>query len=94
MKINCELITVWDGGTEIRTPALYDSETGEVESLSSSDAPVEVLEKEYIEFADGNTIQVCTHCHEYTLKDVVRPSAGKVLVDDVECRNPDCDNKI
>jgi hypothetical protein len=88
-KSNCEFVTVWDGGIAIRTQAFFDEQTGEVYSLESVDADVEVLEKEFIEFPNEDTKDVCQTCHSFVLKPYMRPQ-GKILIDDTQCSDPGC----
>ena len=93
-KINCVLVTVWDGGQAIRTKGLLDDVTGEIESLESVDADVTVLEREYLEMPDDTTLEVCKTCHEFILKSVMVPGNTKgILIEEFECSGPDCENK-
>lgn len=91
-KTSCELVTIWDGGTEIRTKAQFIQATGEVIPLESTSVEgVNVLEHEYIEFEDGEALDVCRTCHEYVLNNVM---IGKTSLEEVrECTNPECENK-
>ena len=94
MKQNVMLVTVWDGGREIRTKALFDPLTGEVHSLESVEADVEVLENEFIEFPNGDTMDVCKTCHEYVERTVMVPGNTKgILIEGTECVNPDCESR-
>ena len=62
-KANCIFVSVWDGGTEVRSKAHYDPSTGEVTVLESHDAEVGLLDREFIEFGE-DTLPVCKECHE------------------------------
>jgi hypothetical protein len=90
-------VSIWDGDTEIRTPAILDEQTGEI-TTESVDAPeVETLDREYFESSEiqnaGEEIEVCPICHEYALKTVVKEGIGKTLYEDNVCCNPDCENQ-
>ena len=50
-------VTIWDGGTEIRTNCHYDPDSKEVTNIESVNVNVEILEDEYIEFEDGTQIR-------------------------------------
>ena len=91
-KSNCEFVSVWDGGREIRTPACYDKETGLVESLKSVEADdLDVLDREFIELPDDSTETVCPHCHEFVLRPcILADEVGKSLYDGLKCPNPEC----
>jgi hypothetical protein len=91
---NCELVTIWDGNTFIRTPAIYSPTSGLIESLQAVDANVQVLEKEYIELPNSDKLPVCTVCHEYVMKPtMVSDKVGKGLTEAWVCRNPDCPSR-
>ena len=91
MKSNCQLVTVWDGGTEIRTNAFFNKKTKEVISHEAVDAEVEVLEQEYIEFEDGETREICKTCHSFVLVPRMVPS-GKTLVEVNLCADSACES--
>ena len=84
--------SVWDGGTEITTPAELNTETGEV-STESVDA---VLDREFFtsdEFHNaGEEFEVCPECHEYILKTVMKEEVGKTY-EALVCSDPNCDNQ-
>ena len=83
-KANCIFVSVWDGGTEVRSKAHYDPSTGEVTVLESHDAEVGLLDREFIEFGE-DTLPVCKECHE----SVRQPNTPA----NTECRNPDCPSR-
>lgn len=85
--------SVWDSCT-ITTDAEYFPETGEVYSETSDSLPGKdaTLEREYIELPNGDEIEVCTTCHEYTMRAAMNPGIGHDLNEEKECRNPICDN--
>lgn len=63
-NIKCAFISVWDGGIQLRSRALYHQDTKEVEVLEMHDIDnLENLEREYILFKDGTIKDVCTSCH-------------------------------
>lgn len=72
-KIPCTFVSVWDGGLEIESSALYDPETGAVTDIRTDDLPdgltedLEHLEREYIRVSD----------HEY---DVCKADNGDYAV--------------
>ena len=50
-------VSVWDGGTEIRTSCLYDPQTNMVSEIETADVNgLEVLDEQFIELADGTKI--------------------------------------
>lgn len=73
-KIPCTFVSVWDGGMEIESPALYEPETGVVCATQLSQPPdgaTKCLERELIRFADqecdvrkgedGKYVVICTY---------------------------------
>ena len=56
-------VSVWDGGTEIRTGALFNPETRLVhdieivEGVDEDGEEVEILDRQYIELASGEIIE-------------------------------------
>jgi len=62
-SIPVTFVSVWDGGTEIRTNALFNPETKLVHDIESVDGvdedgeEVELLEKQYIELSSGEIIE-------------------------------------
>jgi hypothetical protein len=91
-------ISIWDGGTEIRTPAVLDTKTGEIiaESIEVNN-DLDILLREYFESSEfhnsGEEFEVCPECHEYILKIVIKEGIGKTLFEALVCSNPDCDNQ-
>jgi hypothetical protein len=88
-------VSVWDGGEEVRTPAELNTKTGEVttESVDVEGLDLDILDREYFETSDGDELEVCTDCHEYILKTVMKEGIGKTLNEVHVCSNPDCDNQ-
>jgi hypothetical protein len=90
-------VSVWDGGTEVRTPAELDERTGEVttESLDGGDG-LTILDREYFESSEkdnaGEEYEVCTECHTHILK-VVMKSEGHTLYEALVCSDSDCENQ-
>ena len=87
--------TVWDGGVEIVTNCEYDPQTGAIMFTEVSDDGVEglnCLDREYIELPDGEEIEVCRNCHEYTVKAVMVPDRyNNTLIEEMACRNVQCE---
>jgi len=91
--IKCTYTSVWDNGTVIVTKAEYDPETGEVTAETSDSDPGDAaLEREYILLHNGDEIDVCTTCHEYTTRKVVGDRADQSYGEYDECRNPECES--
>lgn len=89
--VKCEFTSVWSDGSIVTTPAIYYPEERRVEAEASDSAdPDGYLEREFIEFEDGDTLEVCIDCHEYTLKPVMVPGVGHCLDESLECPNHDC----
>ena len=84
-------ISIWDGGQEIRTPAILNSKTGEI-TTKPVDADVEHLDREYFEssefFNSGEEFEICPECHGFILKLVIK-EGNEALV----CSNPECENQ-
>ena len=91
MKLKGQFTSIWDGGTEIVTDAVLDTETGEIVT-ESVDAPVETLDDEYFE-SDDEIYEVCPDCHTHILKIVMKEAIGKTLYEDKVCTDPDCINQ-
>lgn len=88
--MKCEFTSVWDDGSIVTTPCEYDPDTGEVSpEVSKGEPPTGCLIREYITL-DEEEIEVCTDCHEYTLKTVVGDRADLSYGEYGECRNPTC----
>jgi hypothetical protein len=95
MKIKCQFVSVWDGETELRSPAIYDNVSGQVEVLKTHEViGPGVLDAEYIELEDGDNIKVCKTCHEFVMKEcVIADKVGKGLHEEDYCRNPMCESR-
>lgn len=60
-KIKATYVSVWDGGTEIRTACIYDPISKVISEIETTDEEIEdldVLDREYIELPDGTEIAV------------------------------------
>ena len=92
-EIKGVFVSVWDDGTEIRTNATLDEETGHIEAEQSDD-PCDhgSLVREYFEDEDGNEYEVCPDCHEYIMKTVMIDGIGQCLDECRVCSDPDCIN--
>lgn len=61
-SIDVTFVSVWDGDTEIRTPAKYNPETRmvhdivQVDPVDETGEELELFEYEYIEFEDGKVM--------------------------------------
>lgn len=87
-NMNVTFTSVWDGGSLVKTPASYNPETHLIEVDSPVDFdPDGSLTMEYITLPDGTDLDVCTECHEYTLKTVMKEGVGKQLHEVKECPN-------
>jgi hypothetical protein len=88
-------VSVWDGDTEVRTPAVLDEATGEIEtkSVDVDDLDLNMLDREYFENEEGDEYKVCPECHEYILKTVMKEGIGKTLYEAQVCSNPYCENQ-
>lgn len=83
----CKAVSVWDNGTVVKTKAklfeegnisYFESDLAEVEGVNS-------LEDEYLEFPDGNTLQICQNCHEGVATLVIEEGVGKQLLEIKVC---------
>ncbi len=92
--IKGQFVSVWDDGS-VTSYAELNLDTGEVINIETLDG-AEIhgcLLREYFEDQDGNTYDVCTTCHEYTLKaSMVPDQTGKGLHEEKVCVNPDCES--
>ena len=93
--VSCTYTSVWGCGSEITTSCEYNETTGEITDIRcAGDVDVDILTDEYITLPDGENIQVCQTCHEYTLKTIVgdRPdcSYGEIQV----CSDDGCANQF
>ena len=86
--------SVWDNNAEITTDAKYNPKTGEITAETSDSDPGKdaYLEREYIELPDGDEIEVCTTCHEYTMRTIMASGQGHSYDEEQVCRNPDCES--
>jgi hypothetical protein len=60
-KINATFVSVWDGGNNVESPCKFDPETREVTDIVQVEDGIEdlnVLEREYVELADGTQLDV------------------------------------
>lgn len=79
MKENCTFTSVWDGGIEIATPAIIDTDTGFLVEVTTTDGVViglETLEEEYITLDNGDQYKVCTDCHQAVIGNLGRWDDG------------------
>lgn len=92
--IKVKATSVWSCGTEITTDAEYYPDTGELIVETSDSLPDDdsTLEREYITLPDGEEIEVCTDCHEYTMGTEVGDNADLSYGETSVCRNPDCES--
>ena len=90
--MNCTFTSVWDCGSIITTPCVYNEKTGEVTpEIFKGPIITGNLEREYITLPDGEEIAVCPECHSYVMKGVINPGQTRHdLVEDSECSDPDC----
>ena len=94
MKTNCEFVSVWDGGQEIRTPAFFDTRRRIVVTDAVEAPDVECLEREYLDMLDCVEIEICTTCHEHPLRCTMEnDSVGKGLHEVYVCEDPDCPSR-
>lgn len=94
-----EFVSIWDGDVEIRTSAELDESTGEIttESVDVDDLDLDILDREYFESTEfsnaGEEFEVCSECHNYITKVVMKEGVGKTLYEARICSDPDCDNQ-
>jgi hypothetical protein len=61
--INANYVSIWDGGTEIRTECKFDTKKNLAFDIESTDENIEdldFLDKEYIELPSGETVETFT----------------------------------
>lgn len=86
-------VSVWDDGTEIRTNATLDEETGHIDiEISEDDEYHGSLVREYFEDEDGEEYEVCPECHEYIMKTVMKDSIGSCIEECRVCSDSFCIN--
>lgn len=97
MTMTGTFVSVWDDGTEIRTPAILDETSGSVDTESSEVENVDILQREYFESSEfsnaGEEYEICPECHEYILKTVMKDGIGNTLEEVNVCSNRNCDNQ-
>lgn len=86
-------VSVWDDGTEIRTPAILDETSGAIDAETADVENVDILQREYFESSDCEEYEICPECHEYILKTVMRDGVGHTYNEVRVCSNPDCENQ-
>jgi len=60
MTIKATYVSVWDGGTEIRTSCDFNTNTKEVEYVENTDENIEdfdICEEEYVELPGGEIVK-------------------------------------
>jgi hypothetical protein len=91
-EIKCTFTSVWDDGSNITTPCLYDPKTGEVTPETCEIDPKGNLTREYITIPGGEELEVCTDCHGYVMKPFMDEGIGKQLFENKCCSDPDCES--
>ena len=90
-------VSVWDDGTEIRTPAILDETSGSVDTETADIENLDILQREYFEsdesFNAGEEYEICPECHEYILKTVMKDGIGNSYDEVRVCSNRDCENQ-
>ena len=84
--------SIWDDGIEIITPAVLNTETGEITSEAAEVDNVDVLVREFFTDEDDNEYEICPECHEFILKSVMKDGIGSNYDEVSVCSNPDCEN--
>lgn len=93
--IKCEFTSVWDDGSVVTTPCVYDDATGQTDpEVSKGPVPTGLVLREYITLDNGDELEVCHDCHEYVLRTVVGDRADLSYGEYKECPNPDCPEHI
>ena len=95
MNIDCEFVSVWDSGREIKTKATYDVTSGHVRAdVTKEDvSDLDILTREYIEIPGGGDIEICLVCHKYTLKTTWENFSGNTSrIKSAEC--PKCGKSL
>jgi len=90
--IDGNLVSVWDAGVEISTPATLHPRTGEVISDQVDVEGLDILESEHFVDFNGDMIPICQSCHNYILKTIMREGIGKSLFESLICSDPDCES--
>jgi hypothetical protein len=89
-QIKCTFTSVWDDGSIITTPCLYDPNDGEVSPETCNADPRGNLKREFITLPDGDEKEVCMECHGYVMKVTMDEGIGKQLSEESHCSDPDC----
>ncbi len=90
MEAKGNFISIWDGGI-IKTPAILNTETGEVTTDSVETDDLGNLMEESFEDSEGDEHEICPDCHEYILYICMEPGIGHTLNEVKKCKNPDCE---
>lgn len=89
--IKCEFTSVWDDGSVVTTPCVYNENTGYCyPEVSKGPFPTGMVVEEYITLKNGQQIQVCPDCHEYVMKTVIGDRDDLSYGEYQECSDPDC----
>lgn len=90
-KIKCEFTSVWDDGSIVTTPCVYNVETGYCDpDVSKGSIPTGMVTEEYITLASGEQIAVCPDCHEYVMKTSIGDRGDLSYGEYQECSDPTC----
>jgi hypothetical protein len=92
MKLKGTFTSVWDDGTEVTTDAELETETGEVIAEMSDEDPDCTLEREFFTDEEDEEDEVCTVCHNFILKSVIKEGMGKTLYETEVCSDPYCES--
>ncbi|HRZ18687.1 MAG TPA: hypothetical protein P5136_01405 [Methanofastidiosum sp.] len=97
-EIEVTFISIWDGGIELRSRAIFHKDEQEIEVLEMHDVDgLETLEKEYIIFPNGFEEKVCPICHEGIMLKKYAPhpvnDQDKSIYEIEVCSRKDCENK-
>ena len=93
MKANCEFVSIWDGGVELRSPAFFDRKDGSVTVLKAQSGDgVEHLDREFIELPNGDELEVCLTCHESVMKTITDLSSKTLEIEGAACSNTECES--
>ena len=77
-----DFVSVWEDGTQIKTNATYNEETGQIIAETSNDEDDHgCLLDEFIVPQHGKLLQVCPECHSYAL----RTENNCLFCPDTEC---------
>lgn len=94
--MNTKIITVWSDNKKTESDCYYDEDSRLISNADINEIVTKQLydnvfiQKQYILY-NGEKLNVCSCCGEYTLKPVMNPGVEHSLNEELECPNIECE---